>query len=350
MDRRRFGKKIFFLMLACIFGISMVGYAVYATKNTDSEASDSEKISSQEAKTTELVSLALKESSEKDDDNDSLLNWEEVLWGTDPKKADSDSDGTKDGEEVALGRNPVVAGPKDELADSRVGTAAAINGTKSNKQTLTAEDKTETARVSQELFANYISAKQTGAAIDANVQAQIIKQTFSNESFGTTYKKYTRGDVKVKAVSADIEDDLKKYGNDLGAAFYAGQIAGTSIESEIEIVHKALTTDKPADLKKLDPIIASHKRILTALTNVSVPSTMISTHLEILNSLSRIVANSEGLKMIFTDPLIGVTAVSHYYKDLQSFQNILSQLVSEFDENGVFFDETEKGYLLVKNT
>ncbi len=50
-----------------------------------------------------------------DTDGDGLLDWEEALWGTDPKNKDTDRDGTSDGEEVALHRNPKKAGPMDSL-------------------------------------------------------------------------------------------------------------------------------------------------------------------------------------------------------------------------------------------
>lgn len=50
-----------------------------------------------------------------DADNDGLPDFEEALWGTDPRNADTDGDGTSDGEEVALRRNPKKAGPEDLL-------------------------------------------------------------------------------------------------------------------------------------------------------------------------------------------------------------------------------------------
>ncbi|MDO8620212.1 MAG: hypothetical protein Q7R64_02585 [bacterium] len=50
-----------------------------------------------------------------DADGDELPDWEEALWGTDPKKPDTDSDGTPDGAEVAAHRNPRKVGPNDSL-------------------------------------------------------------------------------------------------------------------------------------------------------------------------------------------------------------------------------------------
>ncbi|MDR1949463.1 MAG: SUMF1/EgtB/PvdO family nonheme iron enzyme [Spirochaetaceae bacterium] len=50
-----------------------------------------------------------------DDDGDYLLNWDEYIYGTDPKKADTDGDGFKDGWEVAYGYDPLD--PNDPAKD-----------------------------------------------------------------------------------------------------------------------------------------------------------------------------------------------------------------------------------------
>lgn len=49
-----------------------------------------------------------------DSDGDGLLDWEELLWGTDPNNPDTDGDGTNDGDEVRMGRDPLVPGPNDK--------------------------------------------------------------------------------------------------------------------------------------------------------------------------------------------------------------------------------------------
>lgn len=57
----------------------------------------------------------------KDPDQDSLVNYLEYQFGTDPTKADSDSDGFGDGEEVRTGFDPMGEGrtdlDKDEIPD-----------------------------------------------------------------------------------------------------------------------------------------------------------------------------------------------------------------------------------------
>lgn len=45
-----------------------------------------------------------------DTDNDALTDVEEVLYGTDPRKADTDGDSYADGHEIEFGYNPLIAG------------------------------------------------------------------------------------------------------------------------------------------------------------------------------------------------------------------------------------------------
>lgn len=55
--------------------------------------------------------------SKKDSDNDGLLDWEEKLYGTDPKNPDTDGDGYLDGEEINSSHNPLKPAPGDELTN-----------------------------------------------------------------------------------------------------------------------------------------------------------------------------------------------------------------------------------------
>lgn len=54
-------------------------------------------------------------SDQSDIDKDGLLDYEEVIYGTDPLNSDTDGDGFLDGEEIASKRNPLIPGPNDEL-------------------------------------------------------------------------------------------------------------------------------------------------------------------------------------------------------------------------------------------
>lgn len=325
-------KKIIFLLIACLVGIGAVSFAVYATKNSDTKANNKLTGSGSQAQGIELVEKALKNSTGVDSDNDGLMNWEETLWNTDSNKPDSDGDGTSDGEEVKQNRSPLKAGPNDKLA-------TVTDATKTSAKIEL--EKTETAKISRDLFAYYMEAKRSGVPLDADVQKQIIDQAFSNKIIGQEPKQYSSADVRVVQST-----DLKKYGNDLGLALTVGQTSNTT--SEIEILNTALNTNKPEEIKKLDPIIVGYSAILTAMSVVSVPNEMLDYHLELLNSVSKVLTDIKSFRMIFEDPIVGLSGVGSYSKDLEAMRNALKQIEAVFGARGVTFEQNEYGSILMR--
>ena len=99
------------ISLAAIILISAVflgGYFILKTKT--GSASISQQLNYLVGKTR--TSDAQKEI---DSDNDGLRDWEEKIYGTDPRNPDTDGDGYLDGEEVASGYDPTKKAPGDEL-------------------------------------------------------------------------------------------------------------------------------------------------------------------------------------------------------------------------------------------
>ncbi len=336
-------KKVVFLIIACVIGVSCVGFATYASKNPGkisgifNTSTNVGKSSSQNNSVQlEMVEKALKVQSEQDDDNDGLLNWEEKLWGTDPSNPDTDKDGTKDGDEPKLGRNPLVAGPNDKVANNTNNVGTGVNA-----KTDIVLDNSKTAQIGRDLFTSYMQAKQAGAKLDATTEKQIIAQAFSNKAVAVAPKQYRASDVIVSAST-----DLKKYGNDLGLAFYAGTASNST--TEIEILHDALINEKPKDIVKLDPIIAGYTATLNALASVQVPKDFVTQHIALLNSLSKIIADVKGFRVIFDDPIVGLGGVSTYYADLDAFETAIVQIQTEFVKKNISFEQTEYGYLFTR--
>ncbi len=67
----------------------------------------------------ELAAQGFKKIDQPDSDGDSLADWEEELWETDPQKPDTDGDGASDGEEIKARRDPRRAGPGDEIQTAK---------------------------------------------------------------------------------------------------------------------------------------------------------------------------------------------------------------------------------------
>ena len=333
-------KRIFLLIIACMIGVGAIGFAVYSrqTLSKNLTIDDSVYGANNQNKTAEIVAQALKKNSEVDSDTDGLYDWEESLWGTDPKNPDSDNDQTKDGEEVRENRNPTKAGPNDKLLTS---VSAGANGTV-GQENITLET-TGTAKISRELFANYMEAKKSGIPINIDTQTQIVNQTFSNESLGISFKEYSAADIKTNTSS-----DFKKYGNDLGLAMLAGSNPTENYVSEIEILHTALTKEMPAEIVKLDPIIIRYNLILNQINSISVPQELVGYHVELLNSVSRILTDVKGFRVMFEDPILGLAGVSSYYQDVEAMKVSLGRIRSLLQSKGISFEQGEYGYVFTQ--
>ncbi len=331
MGSVRPSKKIFFLVVACIIGVGTVGFAVFASKSSNSTAK-TPTITVDNSKNIDSITASVKENSKLDTDNDGLANWEETLWGTDQNKADSDADKTNDGDEVKAGRNPVVAGANDKLQNG-------LPTAKTDAIKKVDTDTTETGQISRALFASYIEAKKSGAPIDESIQNKIITEAFSSKTLDVTAKQYTSKEVKIST-----DSDLKKYGNSLGVAFYAGKSQDTT--SEIDILNSALT-QTPKDIEKLEPIAKGYAAILKKLAAVAAPKEVATLHLELLNSTSRVLGDVQAFQRVFEDPFVTLKAVGNYYADIASFQKSIADIEDVFTKQGITFSNTEYGYVFV---
>ncbi len=341
-------KKIFFLIVACLVGVGTVGFAVYATKKSDSGplANDND---SKNSPKIESVENNLKQNSGEDDDNDGLLNWEESLWGTDPKKPDSDGDGTKDGEEARQNRNPAKAGPDDKLTATSFGAIGADSSgsTGANAGAEVELENTETAKISRELFENYLEAKRAGLPIDAETTNKIVNQAILEKSDSADAKQYTLADIKILANSTSSTNaDFKKYGNDLGQALSIG--ASKSSVSEIQILQSAMVNENPGEIAKIDPIINSYSTMLNKLALISVPRELVSQHLDLLNGISRMLVDIKSFRQMFEDPMIGLVGVNNYYQDVELLGSAVENIKSFFDNKGIIFVKGEYGYIFTQ--
>ncbi len=100
-----------------------------------------------------------------DKDSDSLKDWEETLWGTNPEVKDTDGDGTNDGEEVKVGRDPRVKGPGDIIDESisqqipakTPDTKISTNTNTPGKNTSTTTPKSQSLASTRKGFANSVA-------------------------------------------------------------------------------------------------------------------------------------------------------------------------------------------------
>ncbi len=263
-----------------------------------------------------------KELSKKDADGDGLFDWEEDLWGTDRRNPDTDGDGTPDGEEVRAGRNPRVPGPGDEISAPL------------SESAVSEEPLTDTDRLARGIFADYLSLKRAGALTE-DAARDLVLARLTGAIGASGAKIYTVDDVAIAEGG-----DLRAYGNAVGAAM---EKTAVETENEAVIALRALQEESDAELKKLEPVIASYEALERELAATKAPAAALPAHLALVNSVAELAAATANMRRMLADPVAGVAGASRYFAAAANFKSAMESLDRVLKAGRVSFAADEPG-------
>jgi len=316
------GAKIYSKNILLILGAILVVAGAFVLAEYRNRQVKKVVYTSEIATTTEGISFELQN---LDTDRDGLKDWEEVLLGTDPDKADTDGDGTADGREAASGRNPLVKGPND--TEKTMPTSALPN-----------QKLTPTEVMAREFFSRYMELSQVGLARDPQSQAELVGEVLKNGIVLAAPKVYTLKDILVTADTS--QQSIRKYGNEIGTIFQKNQYEG---RDESVIAKESVDEDDPEILKEIDPIIASYKKIIDGLLKTPAPRGMEVMHLNFVNAMSHFLFNAESFRRTDTDPLRSLQAAAGYLEAGESLFDALRAFVKYFYSQNISYAPTEGG-------
>ena len=225
----------------------------------------------------------------KDTDLDGIPDWEEGLWGTDPKKKDTDGNGTPDNVEI------------DRLKQEQ-----------------------ETDKFSRELFATIAALNQSGNVDDATIDtlssslAEHIKNSVQRKVYKPVDIKVDKSDTKasVKTYNTAIENLQKKYP------------LKTSV---VEILQRFLGDGAEVDssvLSELEPITEQIQKIVNELVKINTPQSLSIMHLDVINSLQRLSENLTDLQLYDTDAIVTFSAINQYDTNAIRLEVAIKNLVT----------------------
>jgi len=119
-------------------------------------------------------------------------------------------------------------------------------------------------------------------------------------------------------------DDITISNNNSAAALisYGEQVAviintykETSGENEAQILERALATENPAELQKLDAKITTYQNYLKYTQALAVPSSVAAEHLLLINSYLATLNNIIAMRNAFTDPILALVRLKRYQED-----------------------------------
>lgn len=264
---------------------------------------------------------------DRDSDEDGLPDWEEALYGTNPRNPDTDGDGTNDGDEVRSDRNPNKPYPNDSLTMLQ----------DPNFSTTTRDIDA----LRKEFFERYLA--EQGNEIRETTYRDLIDK-FDPIPLKTT------NDFSGLIISGDNGlQSLRAYGNEFGKVIDKYTSNPTNLREE-NIIDEALKTKSGATLKELQLPAIVYKNFSEDLRAIQVPSQLAGAHLLVINGYDGMGRGLLAMQGLFSDAINGAAGYQTYSRSRLDVTRGYSEIVSFFIKNNVTFSETEPGYPFYFNT
>jgi hypothetical protein len=251
----------------------------------------------------ELKSKIVSDITFSDSDGDSIPDWEEYLWGTNPEKQDSDNDGVSDSEEVL------------EQKKSK--------GLNSNENM---SEENSTDQFSKEFFATIVSLKQSGT-LTTEALANLSNSLIENVSEEGVPDAYNIDDIKIGVTIPSI------YYKNLGEVLYSSRTF--EFGSELQELSILVDTANEASASRLSVIGSEYKSLSEKVMDIVAPSEVYATHLLLANSLYKTGDALQKAAVLSSDPISGITGISLYFKYSEEFTSALSSLEDYFTQKGI---------------
>lgn len=275
----------------------------------------------------------LKKLSEIDSDGDGLFDWEEELWGTNPKIKDTDSDETNDGDEVDQGRDPNKPGPSDELQSIEKQTDT------TNQISFNNQEQTVTDIFAKTFFSNYTNLSSPG--LDPQYRT-IIFQDLINDTENRVNQDF---DISVNSSPNNDVSSYRSYGNSL-AQVILDDLKETSVE-ELSLMEDYLVNNNQKSLEAIKKSAAGYENMAIKSELLSVPSNLAEKHENLVESFFQIANGLNNLVTFDEDPIKASFGVSQYETSLRAMYDSLSEIRSFLVKQGITYQENEAAYLFI---
>ncbi len=229
----------------------------------------------------------LKDLVNKDSDSDSIPDWEESLWGTDPHKKET-TPGIPD--KVAI----------DNMKQANGQDVSVAGGTSGG---------TQTDEFSRELVATMAALNQNGD-MDQGTIDQLGANLAQKIAGAPVRKVYVMSDLKV---TSDVSiAAIQKYDTETTIIVGNKYPKNQSVLGILQGVTDDSGNLDATAFTKLDPIIQNTKSIIDGMLKVSVPASLAQGHLNLTNAFEKIYENLSDMELVDTDSVIAFSAIGQY--------------------------------------
>ncbi len=250
-----------------------------------------------------IQKMTLNELVQKDTDNDGSPDWEEGLFGTDPKQPISNKQGILDGEY--------------------------INNQKKSQGGDNSSKLTETDEAAQDFFIAIEALRQSDNLTPTalyNITSS-ISETILSEQLPETY---AFSDVKTVE---NTKQNQKKYMTDFKKIHSDAIKKG--LGKELGVFMQALGEGNKDQLASLSKYADIYKNMANQLKNISTPEELSTDHYLIINHYERIGISLINISESFENPTKGMIGVAGYKKWTEESNIILEDIQDLFKQYGI---------------
>ncbi|MEI6400380.1 MAG: hypothetical protein WCO58_02565 [bacterium] len=241
-----------------------------------------------------IQNATLKEAVFIDTDGDGVADWEESLWGTDPKKV------------------ATFNGVDDLTYISKKRESLSQNG---------GGDTNETDKIAQEFFSSLMVLKDSGALNDES--ASVLAITLADKITSDDTLPDAISKEKISSVPSTVENK-KKYLKELESIVttYEKQGAG----NEVGILAYTLQNEDRNGIKDLDDVSNAYIGLGGALAKMKVPADVVELHRRFANSSIKVGIALKKLSLLYDNATVAMPGIIQYKKYNDEFTEIGSQL------------------------
>lgn len=237
--------------------------------------------------------------------------------------ADADQNGIEDWQEEFVPATPVII-------DSTSTAVASFD-----------LPKTVTDQVGIQLFQSTLRAKGLGAV--GPTKSQVVTETA--DILRNTTLKDVIYDASSIIVTENSPTNIRSYGNAIGQILISNNIPGS--EGELTIMQRALQTENPDQLEKLEPIIAMYKNMRDQTLATPVPRGFEKQHLDLINVYQAMYASLDGMKLAFADPVVALLRIKRYQDDAAGLGNALRNTYLALIPYAKLFSKDDPAFVLI---
>jgi len=190
-----------------------------------------------------------------------------------------------------------------------------------------------TDQVGIQLFQSILEAKAMGKVGPS--QTEIIQK--AADQLRKTVKDVIYGPNNVTTIPLS-PTAVRTYGNTMAQIILNNNQPDS--ENELTILDRAVKSEDPEELKKLNPLALMYKNLRGQSIATPVPEPFLKQHLDLINTYQALYKNLSDMQLVFSDPVVALMRVKRYQDDaiglslaLQNIYNMVLPYASVFESN-----------------